>query len=118
MSLLALSLVLASASLHALWNLLAKNVSGGIVFVWLFSVLATAVYAPVLVISMLVHPINLSFGALLFLSVTCLLHIFYYWLLNQGYRVGDLSLVYPLARGSGPLFATVGAVLLLGERPG
>ena len=37
--------------------------------------------------------------------------------LQRGYKVGDLSLVYPLARGAGPLFATVGAILLLGERP-
>src|SRR5690606_12170580 len=35
-----------------------------------------------------------------------------------GYRAGDLSLVYPLARGSGPALATLLAILLLGERPG
>jgi drug/metabolite transporter (DMT)-like permease len=37
--------------------------------------------------------------------------------LQRGYRVGDLSVVYPLARGTGPLLTMVGAVLLLGERP-
>jgi uncharacterized membrane protein len=117
MTIFALTLVLASASLHAIWNLFAKNVSGGIVFVWLFSALATIVYAPVLAISIFQQPLHLSFGGLLFLGGTCLLHIFYYWLLNRGYRVGDLSLVYPLARGTGPLLSTIGAVLLLGERP-
>jgi drug/metabolite transporter (DMT)-like permease len=38
-------------------------------------------------------------------------------LLNQGYRAGDLSLVYPLARGTGPLLSSVAAIVLLGERP-
>lgn len=39
-------------------------------------------------------------------------------LLQRGYGVGDLSLVCPLARGSGPALATVVAVLVLGERQG
>ena len=39
-------------------------------------------------------------------------------LLQRGYSTGDLSLVYPLARGTGPIFATAGAIAILGERPG
>ena len=39
-------------------------------------------------------------------------------LLQRGYATGDLSLVYPLARGTGPIFATAGAIAILGERPG
>jgi drug/metabolite transporter (DMT)-like permease len=38
--------------------------------------------------------------------------------LQSGYRAGDLSLVYPIARGTGPLLSFAGAALLLGERPG
>jgi len=38
-------------------------------------------------------------------------------LLQRAYRNGDLSLVYPLARGTGPLLATAAAIALLGERP-
>jgi drug/metabolite transporter (DMT)-like permease len=45
------------------------------------------------------------------------LHTAYFVLLNQGYRTGDLSLVYPLARGTGPLLSTVAAIVFLGERP-
>ena len=41
----------------------------------------------------------------------------YFVLLNQGYRVGDLSLVYPLARGTGPLLSSIAAIVILGERP-
>ena len=39
-------------------------------------------------------------------------------MLQQGYRIGDLSLVYPLARGTGPMLLTTAAILVFGERPG
>ena len=45
-------------------------------------------------------------------------HSVYFVLLQRGYATGDLSLVYPLARGTGPIFATAGAIAILGERPG
>jgi drug/metabolite transporter (DMT)-like permease len=45
-------------------------------------------------------------------------HTVYFVLLQRGYATGDLSLVYPLARGTGPIFATAGAIAILGERPG
>ena len=45
------------------------------------------------------------------------LHTGYFVLLNQGYRSGDLSLVYPLARGTGPLLSSAAAIAFLGERP-
>jgi drug/metabolite transporter (DMT)-like permease len=53
----------------------------------------------------------------LFLSGSVALHIAYYFLLQRGYHSGDLSLVYPLARGTGPALSVFGAILLLGERP-
>ena len=49
---------------------------------------------------------------------TAILHLLYSLSLQAGYRVADLSLVYPVARGSGPLLSFVGAALLFGERPG
>src|SRR6185369_8586743 len=45
------------------------------------------------------------------------IHVGYFLLLLRGYRAGDLSLVYPVARGTGPLLATIGAILWFGERP-
>lgn len=45
------------------------------------------------------------------------LHGAYFLLLQRGYREGDLSLVYPLARGTGPLLATIAAIAVFGERP-
>jgi drug/metabolite transporter (DMT)-like permease len=52
-----------------------------------------------------------------FIAGSIVLHIAYYFLLQRGYYNGDLSLVYPLARGTGPMLSVVGAILLLGERP-
>jgi drug/metabolite transporter (DMT)-like permease len=48
---------------------------------------------------------------------SAVLHLAYFLLLGQGYRIGDLSLVYPLARGLGPMLSTAAAILLLGEHP-
>jgi drug/metabolite transporter (DMT)-like permease len=117
MTLLALALVLTSALLHAVWNLFAKRVSGGLPFVWLFSTVATIIYTPVLILSIVHDPPRLGGMQLLFLTGTWVFHGAYYLLLNRGYRVGDLSLVYPLARGTGPMLSTLGAVVLLSERP-
>jgi drug/metabolite transporter (DMT)-like permease len=49
------------------------------------------------------------------LLATSVLHLGYSLSLQAGYRASDLSLVYPIARGFGPLLSFVGAVLLLGE---
>jgi drug/metabolite transporter (DMT)-like permease len=51
-------------------------------------------------------------------GVSGVIHLGYFVLLQRGYRVGDLSVVYPLARGTGPLLSVVAAVWWLGERPG
>jgi len=44
------------------------------------------------------------------------LHVFYYVILLRGYRKADLTVVYPMARGSGPLLSSLVAIVLLGER--
>jgi drug/metabolite transporter (DMT)-like permease len=55
---------------------------------------------------------------LLFMFGTGVLHVGYFLSLQEGYRVGDFSVVYPLARGTGPLPASGAATVLFGERPG
>lgn len=117
MTLLALALVLAAAFLHAGWNLLAKRASGGVVFVWMFATLSSLIYAPFVLVLILLRPPHMSALAWLFVGTTACIHLGYFLSLQRGYRVGDLSLVYPLARGTGPLLATFVAILLLGERP-
>ena len=48
---------------------------------------------------------------------SAILHVAYFLLLQRGYQIGDLSVVYPIARGTAPVLTTVAAVVLLGERP-
>jgi drug/metabolite transporter (DMT)-like permease len=115
---LALVLVLGSAVAHATWNLLAKTVGGGAPFVWLFQVVGVAAFAPAVVVALALHRPERP-GALLGLAAgSACLHGAYFVILARGYRAGDLSLVYPLARGTGPLLSVLGAIALLGERPG
>jgi drug/metabolite transporter (DMT)-like permease len=119
MTVFALVLVLAAATFHATWNLLAKRVGdGGAVFVWLFGFLSMLIYAPLAVVVVLLEEPHFGPEALVFMFGSGVLHLGYFVLLQRGYAVGDLSLVYPLARGTGPLLATAAAIVLLGERPG
>ncbi len=112
-----LSIVLVAAALHAWWNLLAKRVGGGLGFVWLYFFLGVVLYAPVIGVAVAVlHP-RLDLVDLGFIVGTGVLHLAYFVTLQRGYRVGDLSLVYPLARGTGPLLSSCAAIAFLGERP-
>ena len=114
---LSLALILTAAVIHASWNLLAKRIGGGASFVWIVAVIATIVYAPINFVLDTFAAMTWNATTLLFLLGSGVLQTLYFVTLQRGYKVGDLSLVYPLARGAGPLFATVGAILLLGERP-
>src|SRR5215510_8448772 len=116
MTILALGLILAAATVHASWNYFLKRSGGGTVFVWLFAALSALIYAPLAIgILWWKQP---AFGwpqyGLIFASAV--LHTAYYLLLDRGYRSGDLSIVYPIARGSGPLITVLCAILILGER--
>ncbi|MEX0874726.1 MAG: DMT family transporter [Actinomycetota bacterium] len=114
----ALALVLGAAVLHATWNLFAKRAgAGGVGFVWLCAVLAAAIYAPVTIVVLFVTRPQLGGTELLFLVGSGALHACYFTLLQRGYRVGDLSVVYPLARGTGPMLSTALAIVFIGERP-
>lgn len=113
----AILLVVSAAIAHAGWNLSAKRVPhGGALFVWLGAVCSLLCLLPFVVVVLAQTGLPavwwLAFG------VSGLIHLGYFVLLQRGYRVGDLSVVYPLARGSGPLLSVVAAIWVLGERPG
>ena len=117
MTAFALGLVLVSAVTHATWNLLAKRANADVPFLFLAYVVGAVTYAPfALAIVVLGRP-ALGPIALAFVAVAVLLQTVYFATLTAGYRVGDLSLVYPIARATGPLLATAGAIALFGERP-
>ena len=82
------------------------------------SLTATAAYAPVVAASVLLSPPRLTPLDWVFMTGTGLLQVGYFLFLQSGYRLGDLSLVYPLGRGSGALLAALAGIILLGERPG
>ena len=113
----ALLLVFIAALAHAGWNLFAKTAEGGTTFVWLGALAGCVLYLPVLLVALVVAPGRLGATAFGFMVVSGALHSLYFVLLQRGYRDGDLSLVYPLARGTGPLLATIVAIAFLGERP-
>ena len=113
----AITLILAAAFIHATWNLLAKRAGGGAAFTWLFAAWSAVLYTPLAAAVILLQQASIGPVEIGFMAGSAALHTAYFLLLNQGYRVGDLSLVYPLARGTGPLLSSLTAILLLGERP-
>ena len=90
---------------------------GGPVFVWLFSTVSLVLLVPAAVVTVFVQPATITGLGIVFIVGTALIHLAYFLALQQGYQKGDLSLVYPIARGLAPTLATVGAITLLGERP-
>ncbi len=108
----AFALVLLSAGMHAGWNLVVKASGDRLVAAWAQVVLGAAVFLPVLAVSF-VQP---RFWPVVALSGV--VHAVYGLLLVAAYDRGDLSLVYPVARGTAPLLVTVGAWLFLDDRVG
>jgi drug/metabolite transporter (DMT)-like permease len=118
MPLSALLLILVAAWCHATWNLfLKKSRGGGIAFFWLVAWFETLVYAPLAVGQIVQSGWRPDAVALGMMLGSALIHVAYFAFLDRGYRTGDLSVVYPLARASGPLMTIAAAILFLGERP-
>ncbi len=109
----ALVIVLASAFLHAGWNYLLKKSDRKIVFIWWFLLVSLIIYFPVFIYHY--GKITIPPAGWLCIATTGLIHAAYFWFMGGAYQRGDLSLVYPLARGSGPLFVPLFAVIMLGE---
>lgn len=114
MSGLALGIVLFAALFHAGWNYLTKRSLDKIVFVWCFLVVTLVFYLPMAVYFWPHTAISAQGAACI--AGSALLHAAYFWTLSKAYEGGDLSLVYPIARGSMPLFVTILAVLLIQEK--
>ena len=113
MTALSLVLVLLSAVAHASWNLMLKRAGDPEVFAWVMLVVGSILLAPVGLALLWYN--SMDFPGLWFLLASVVLHVFYFMLLARGYATGDLSLVYPVARGMGPMLVPVLAVILLGE---
>lgn len=120
MTLATLALVLASAAIHATWNLWAKQLGPSVrsgTLMWLLVTISAVAYAPLALATAAATAWRPDAAALVLIVGSGLIHVVYFVLLLRGYRVGDLSLVYPLARGTGPMLASVAALAIFSERP-
>ncbi len=115
MPLTALALVLLAAVLHATWNIAAKHAGGDHRFTLLTSLLTSLLWLPAGLYFGWSEVPRWGWTEWAVVSLSALLHLLYFNSLLTGYRVSDLTVVYPLARGSGPLLTAAAAVLLLGE---
>lgn len=119
MAFASLLLVVLASFIHASWNLLSKRAASvGPVFVFAYNLIACIAYAPwVLYVLTKGDTIAWTRIGVVFLGLSGLIHLAYSLCLQRGYQVADLSVVYPIARGTGPMLSSLGAFLILGESP-
>ena len=110
---MALLLILCSAVMHALWNLLVKQSHDKTVFIWWMFVNASVLMTLVLLVRG--RPLPLTWDSLWISAAAAVCFVLYHWLGGYAYRVGDLSVTYPLAQTS-MLYVPVWGVLLLDEQ--
>ncbi|MFT3820103.1 MAG: EamA family transporter [Rubrivivax sp.] len=115
MPLTALALVLLAALLHALWNLAAKSAGGDHRFAFLSAAGVTLLWLPPALAFGLAEALQWSARTWACVGLSAVLHLAYFDVLLRGYRASDLTVVYPVARGSAPLLSVTGAWLWLGE---
>lgn len=110
-------LVMAAALCHAGWNFAARRASGNLAILWLGGLVAFAAMTPVAAVVLLLwpHTVAATPVSLACTAATGLIHALYFLFLGRAYERGEISVVYPVARGSGIALTAVGAALLLGE---
>jgi uncharacterized membrane protein len=109
---LSLIFLLTAASLHALSNALIKQARDKLAFTWWMLTANLIIGAPLIFFVGDVPPIGFAL-----IIVSGLIEAVYFVTLTRAYALGDLSQVYPMARGSAPLFVLLWAVLFLHEAP-
>ncbi len=116
---LVLALIAVAAVMHAAWNVVLKTSGDPLITSGRAMIAGTLAFAPLVLIAWIAagRP-AIPEQALLLGVVSGLVEVVYLILLAGAYRRGDLSVVYPLARGTGPLLAIVAGIGLLGERLG
>ena len=115
MSLTAFGLIILAGLIHAGWNIVAKRAGGDSRFAFFTSVLNMLVWAPLG--WWLGRDVVPLWGAKEWgiVALSGVLHVLYFVVLLRGYRKADLTVVYPLARGTGPLLSSMVAITFLGE---
>lgn len=117
MSALALLLVLTAALVHATWNYFLKKANATRPFWWLVYIITAIITVPALFLYDPDSLKNITPIGWLVIALSAPIHVIYGQVLQIGYKKSDYSIVYPTARGTGPLITVLSAVLILGDRP-
>lgn len=107
-----LLLVLAAAVIHAGWNAVVKGAGDRRIT---FGLVMIGHMLPALLVLPFLPVVFPAAEALPYLALSIVIHWAYYYLLVTAYRFGDLSLVYPIARGAVPMLVALGSLAILGE---
>jgi len=99
----AVLLVIISAFIHSLWNLMSKKSRNKIVFNWLMISAGTILYLPAFSYYIFTNKIQIQSAGWGLIILSAVFHVFYFYFLGKSYNYGDLSITYPIARSS-PLF--------------
>ncbi|HEX4735344.1 MAG TPA: EamA family transporter [Thermoleophilaceae bacterium] len=105
----AFALALSSAFVHALWNLLLARARDSEAATAVALIVGTIVFAPVAALTW-----DIDSGVWPYLAASAALELAYFALLAAAYDRGELSVVYPIARGSAPVLVAIFSVLFLG----
>ena len=108
--LVATVLALASAGMHAGWNLVAKRSADRFAALWGQFAVGGIIGAIVIAITR-----DLPAEAWVWAAITGAVHVPYIVALASAYDRGDFSLAYPIARGGGALLAGIGGIVLLDD---
>jgi len=113
MPLSTLGLLVCAAVIHSGAHVLLKRAHDKLAFVWWQLLAVIIFYSPVLLMARWNWPST----AWLIMFASALAEAVYFYMTSRAYTLGDLSVTYPLARGSAPLFTALWAALFLRERP-
>ncbi len=110
------AVVLVAAVAHAVWNLASKYKHGDtVLFVWSYTCTSTVLCVPIGVGIMVTGGQRPGWQLLFGSLVSAALHLVYSLTLQDGYDRAELSVVYPIARGTGPILTMMVAILLFNE---
>ena len=110
---IAFQLVILAATLHAVWNFATKKIAGDLAVIWIGLVMACITFTPFI---FFLAPDQMAFQKVYpHIIASGVIHAVYFFALAKAYEYGDISVVYPIARGSGIAGTAIAAFLLLQE---
>lgn len=114
MELYVFGMVIFAAMLHALWNFVTKKISGSLAVIWIGLCGSSLLMTPVSLALLFKEDVTSS--ALPYIITTGLIHAGYFYFIGKSYEKGEISIVYPVARGVGVIGTAITAIFLLFEK--